>query len=88
MGSPLEDYAAKCWDEAQEEKYREKEYHNCSACGDNFCPEIQHGGMKLTGENEYYCPDCVKFSNHIAYIRNYASNTEEALFIINDLKYL
>lgn len=86
-GNPLWDYidhlkSLKLQPETQPET------QTCESCKEKFCPELQPGGMKLDGENEFYCPDCVKFSNHVAYICNYAPSKEQAMFIIDQLKNL
>lgn len=88
MSNPIEDWAEECHRIALAEKNRVKDSYECEACGKKFIPEDEEGGMVLPLEYEYYCPGCVKYSMHIAYIRNYAPSTEEALFIINSLKYI
>jgi len=82
MSNPLEDYAAKCWDEAHE--IIEGERIECSCCLDGFDPQTESGGLQ--GEFMEFCPKCVKFSNHVAYIRDLYLTSEEAIFVINNLK--
>ena len=54
MSNPLEDYAAKCWDEAHE--IIEGERVECSSCLDGFDPQTELGGLQ--GEFMKFCPKC------------------------------
>lgn len=83
-GNPLWDYIDHLKSMSVMESDTPKEYITCSACYDKFCPENEQGG--LTGEFMDFCPKCVRFSNHVAYIRDLGITTEEAVFTLKNLK--
>jgi len=63
-------------------------YYPCTTCSDHF---VEHsGGVKVQGEEEYYCPHCIKLNRHYFHIRDYCETLEEpakcANMIIEDLQ--
>ena len=90
-GNPIQDWNDHCREMEEQEKLREPEY-KCSSCDRHFWAD--EGGLRCHEQpDEVYCPTCVKFSNHIPYIRDYTQHCLEgqdpvkvANFIIENLK--
>lgn len=59
-------------------------FYPCNSCCDSL--EEWTGGLKVAGENEYYCPECIGKSRHIAKIRDYCETTKQANQIIESLE--
>lgn len=91
---PIEDWNDYCREQEQLRLEYENRYPDfkCSSCDRHFW--ANEGGLRCHEQpDEVYCPTCVKFSNHIAYIRDYTQHCLEgqdpikvANFIIENLK--
>lgn len=57
--------------------------HECSACECEFYE--WSGGLKVKGENEHYCPNCVKNNLHYAHIRDYCETLRNSSFEANKI---
>lgn len=50
--------------------------HECAHCESKF--EEFEGGLQVRGENEKYCPECVKNNLHIEAVRDYCETISDS----------